>query len=87
MTSITWAGPRCVQEAAAILGPQNRTQGRCELFLFSSNSDFDNLTMQSAKFQRKLIYGGVAGSARSPIGTQERLPRNFTSPLPTIKEL
>ena len=29
MTSITWAGPRCVQEAAAILGPQNRIQGRC----------------------------------------------------------
>ena len=26
---ITWAGPRCVQDAAAILGPQNRTQGRC----------------------------------------------------------
>ena len=33
MTSITWAGPRCVQEAAAILGPQNRIQGRCEIFL------------------------------------------------------
>ena len=32
MTSITWAGPRCVQEAAAILGPQNRTQGRCVLY-------------------------------------------------------
>ena len=32
MTSITWAGPRCVQEAAAILGPQNRTQGRCESY-------------------------------------------------------
>ena len=31
MTSITWAGPKCVQEAAAILGPQNRIQGRCEL--------------------------------------------------------
>ena len=30
MTSITWAGPRCVQELATILGPQNRTQGRCE---------------------------------------------------------
>ena len=30
MTSITWAGPRCVQGLAAILGPQNRTQGRCE---------------------------------------------------------
>ena len=29
MTFITWAGPRCVQEAAAILGSQNRTQGRC----------------------------------------------------------
>ena len=28
MTSITWAGPRCVQD----LGPQNRTQGRCETF-------------------------------------------------------
>ena len=26
---MTWAGPRCVQEAAAILGPQNRIQGRC----------------------------------------------------------
>ena len=32
MTSITWAGPRCMQEAAAILGPQNRTQGRCVVF-------------------------------------------------------
>ena len=33
ITSITWAGTRCVQEAAAILGPQNRTQGRCEYCL------------------------------------------------------
>ena len=32
MTSITWAGPRCVQEAAAILGSQNRTQGRCVMY-------------------------------------------------------
>ena len=31
MTSITWAGPRFVQEAATILGPQNRTQGSCVL--------------------------------------------------------
>ena len=30
MTSITWAGPRCVQGLAAILGPQNRTQGRSD---------------------------------------------------------
>ena len=29
MTSITWAGPRCVQEMGNILGPQNRTQVRC----------------------------------------------------------
>ena len=33
MTSITWAGPRCVQELATFLGPQNRTQGRCALYL------------------------------------------------------
>ena len=33
MTFITWAGPKCVQEAAAILGPQNRIQGRCVLYL------------------------------------------------------
>ena len=30
MTSITWAGPRCVQELATFLGPQNRTLGRCD---------------------------------------------------------
>ena len=29
MTSITWAGPRCVQELATILAPQNRIQGFC----------------------------------------------------------
>ena len=32
MTSITWAGPRCVQELATILASQNRVQGRCVLF-------------------------------------------------------
>ena len=31
MTSITWAAPRCVQELGTFLGPQNRTQGRCEI--------------------------------------------------------
>ena len=30
MTSITWAGSRCVQELTTILAPQNRTQGSCE---------------------------------------------------------
>ena len=34
MTSITWASLRYVQEAATILGSQNRTQGSCVL-LFS----------------------------------------------------
>ena len=29
MTSITWAGPRCVQELGTFLAPQNRIQGRC----------------------------------------------------------
>ena len=32
MTSITWAGSRCVQEAATFLRPQNRTQGRCDIY-------------------------------------------------------
>ena len=31
MTSITWAGPSCVQELGTFLAPQNRTQGRCVL--------------------------------------------------------
>ena len=31
MTSITWASLRYVQELAAILGPQNRTQGSCDM--------------------------------------------------------
>ena len=29
MTSITWAGPRYVQELGTFLGSQNRTQRRC----------------------------------------------------------
>ena len=32
MTPITWASPRYVQELATILGPQNRTQERCDTF-------------------------------------------------------
>ena len=31
MTFITWACLRYVQELTTILGPQNRTQGSCEL--------------------------------------------------------
>ena len=33
MTSITWAGPRCVQELGTILAPQNRIQGRCVYYV------------------------------------------------------
>ena len=29
MTSITWAGPSCVQQLGTFLAPQNRIQGRC----------------------------------------------------------
>ena len=32
MTSITWAGPSCVQELGTFLAPQKRTQGRCVQF-------------------------------------------------------
>ena len=42
MTPITWAGPRCVQEPATILAPQNRTQGRCVLY-------FDQFAMMTLK--------------------------------------
>ena len=31
MTSITWVSPRYVQELTTILGPQNRTQGSCDI--------------------------------------------------------
>ena len=31
MSLITWACLRCVQELTTILGPQNRTQGSCEM--------------------------------------------------------
>ena len=34
MTFITWASPRYVQEAATILAPQNRTQGRCDMYIW-----------------------------------------------------
>ena len=56
MTSITWAGSRCVQEPAAILAPENRTQGRCGshvfLRLFSpihsyTNSNFGDVEVGS----------------------------------------
>ena len=56
MTSITWAGPTCVQEAAAILGPQNRTQGRCVCYTdatilinsyFEGEDEFDKIFCKS----------------------------------------
>ena len=33
MTFSTWACLRCVQELATILGPQNRIQGNCVMFV------------------------------------------------------
>ena len=35
MTSITWAGPRYLQELGTFLGPENRTQRRCELYRYT----------------------------------------------------
>ena len=42
MTSITWAGPRCVQELATILAPQNRTQGRCAKYIIIQGSSLED---------------------------------------------
>ena len=53
MTSITWADPRCVQGLAAILGPQNRTQGRCGVDLFLHCVEqvlFEHLAQQTETF-------------------------------------
>ena len=36
MPSITWASPTYVQELTTILGPQNRTQGSCDLHILYS---------------------------------------------------
>ena len=33
MTSITWAGPRYVQELGTFLGSQTRTQRRCDMYV------------------------------------------------------
>ena len=53
MTSITWAGPRCVQELATFLGPQNRTQGRYEYDLQTVN--ISTSTAQHPIFVRRKI--------------------------------
>ena len=34
MSLITWACLRCVQELTTILGPQNRTQGSCDVYAY-----------------------------------------------------
>ena len=39
MTSITWASLRYVQELTTILGPQNRTQGSCELYIVTFDQE------------------------------------------------
>ena len=39
MTSITWAGPRCVQELGTFLAPQNRIQGRCVMYIYSTTGE------------------------------------------------
>ena len=56
MTSITWAGPRCVQEPAAILAPQNRTQGRCEALSTTSLRPIRYLSPFVAVFVEKSLF-------------------------------
>ena len=64
MTSITWAGPRCVQEAAAILGPQNRTQGRCGLYMTTfSRDNSEPSPFSGARGFMNIIFYGVNKSA------------------------
>ena len=58
MTSITWAGPRYVQELGTFLGPENRTQRRCDLYLFAS-------------VQVYLVVGGMDGAAAAWIDSTE----------------
>ena len=52
MTSITWAGPRCVQEPAAILAPQNRTQGRC-VMIYNFRTTFSRMAVYELCDRRK----------------------------------
>ena len=60
MTSITWAGPRCVQELATILAPQNRTQGSCDLHLFSSFAKYcENRRISMSKWKNSILDVGL----------------------------
>ena len=76
MTSITWAGPKCVQEAAAILGPQNRIQGRCgnQPYLVFPNE----IEIIVCKTSRSLKPPSNEGSLLTNISILgEALPQNF----------
>ena len=54
MTSITWASPRYVQDQTTILGPQNRTQGSCDLQGESKKSVISkNMAITTLKSIRK----------------------------------
>ena len=65
MTSITWAGPRCVQELATILTPQNRIQGRCDKNIIYLKVSFacqlinSTLLLRLKKLYLKLLRGNV----------------------------
>ena len=67
MTSITWAGPRCVQELATFLGPQNRTQGRCGIrylpkctyvdirYVFLAQKGIPKLAQENKESKEKIV--------------------------------
>ena len=53
ITSITWAGPRCVQEMGNILGPQNRTHVRCVLYNVKLSVKFSLSLLEKRKAKAK----------------------------------
>ena len=64
MTSITWAGPRCVQELGAFLGSQNRTQRGCD-----QQSAVMKVNYNITDCSEEVVVGGVdplRGPARGP---------------------
>ena len=71
MTSITWAGPKCVQEPAAISAPQNRTQGHCDmyiglycvLYMLSAINSMSGVTLQFCNVSQAARWAAVLRSS------------------------
>ena len=66
MTSITWASPRCVQELTTILGPQNRTQGSCDLLPLHTLDNFYSIWINNFT---ELVFFEDGGAAVPALGS------------------